>query len=313
MKKGFIVAFLLLICIAVVCLYPVTQNTTIPVSASFENTVIQVIHIENWKNWYPEIKEAYQQNPSQYRITKDTSKKTDTIFISRKKIVIHAVTPMSYQISELNGNSEKIFAFSVYPSDLPPKMNVLVVRKTPFIKSLLASKNTDSPLNGLKNYLEDPRELYGFDIRMAEIRDPTIATTVFKIPVKEVFTKIQQGNTLLNHYINQKNLVKTGHISISYIPLDGDSMQLSVGIPVNGAADSIKGVKCLSLPIKGRVLVGNYTGKFSNRQKIYQAMTKYLTDHSLAIPAQSFERYLNDSVPTSDSSEIKMELNYPVY
>jgi effector-binding domain-containing protein len=42
-------------------------------------------------------------------------------------------------------------------------------------------------------------------------------------------------------------------------------------------------------------------------------MTKYLTDHTLSIPAESFERYLNDSLPTSDSSEIKMELNYPVY
>ncbi len=313
MKKGFFVALLLIICIVVICVYPVTQNSTINVSASFENTVVQVVHIENWKNWYPEIKKAYQNNPSEYRLIKDTSKKTDTIFIPGKKIVIHTVAPMSYEIRELSGSKVNSFAFSVYPSSLPRKMNVFIAQKRPFIATLFNKKNNETTLYGLKNYLEDPKELYGFDIKMAEIRDPTIASTVFKIPKKEVFTKIRQADTLLNHYIDQKNLIKTGHISISYIPLMGDSMQVTVGIPVNGSADSIKNVKCLSLPVKGRVLVGVYTGKFSRRERIYQAMTKYLTDHTLSIPAESFERYLNDSIPTSDSSEIKIELNYPVY
>jgi len=101
--------------------------------------------------------------------------------------------------------------------------------------------------------------------------------------------------------------------SVSYIPLQGDSLQLTVGIPVDKIASPMDSISCLSLPATGRVLVGNYEGKFSDRKKIYNAMTKYLTDHHLSIPAESFERYLNDSLPTSDSSEIKMELNYPVY
>jgi effector-binding domain-containing protein len=59
--------------------------------------------------------------------------------------------------------------------------------------------------------------------------------------------------------------------------------------------------------------VANYEVKFSGRKKAYQAMTKYLTDNTLSIPAASFERYLNDSLPSSDSDLIQIELNYPVY
>ena len=117
----------------------------------------------------------------------------------------------------------------------------------------------------------------------------------------------------MEQYIKTNNLIKTGHASISYIPLSDDSFQITVGIPVNKSAAPGKEINCLSLPAKGRVLVGNYEGKFSERQKIYLAMSKYMTDHTLSAPAESFERYLNDSIPTSDSSVIRIELNYPVY
>jgi|SRR5665213_438748 len=313
MKKGLFVVLLLIICI-VVCLYPVTQNSTINISATFENTANQVIHVEDWKNWYPEIKEIYQTNPRQYRLSKDLSKKIDTVFIPGKKIIINIISPMSYQINEVSDNSENNFAFTVFPSESTHSTSIFLIQKRPFISKVLNGKKTnENPLNGLKVYLEDPKELYGFDIKMAEIRDPIIASTVFRIPKKDIFQKIRKADTLLRHYIGQKKLIKTGHISISYIPVNADSLQVTVGIPVDKLADSMDGINCLSLPVKGRVLVGNYEGKFSERRKIYSAMTKYLTDHGLSIPAESFERYLNDSVPLNDSSEIKIELDYPVY
>jgi effector-binding domain-containing protein len=315
MKKGFLVALIviLIIGLALISFYPVTQNSTINIEATFDNTVLQVMHVENWKNWFPEIKKAYQNNPLDYRIQTDSSKKVFTIYIPGKKYIIRVISPVSYEVNEIEDNLENNFAFTVFPFS-EHKINLYLVEKRPLLISLFDRNKADTnPLKGLKSYLEDPKQLYGFDIKMAEIRDPTIASTVFKIPQKDVFNKIQKADTLLRHYIAQKNLIKTGHISISYIPLNGDSLQVTVGIPVNGSADSIKDVKCLSLPVKGKVLVGSYTGQFSKREIIYQAMSKYLTDHRLSIPAESFERYLNDSIPINDSSEIKIELDYPVY
>ena len=312
MKKVLFVALLLIICI-VVCLFPVTQKHSLTISANFENTGTQVIHINNWKNWYPEIKNVYQKNPSDYHLIENPSSNTDTILIPGKKIAIYPIAPMSYSISEISKNAVKNFSFSIYPSDVPHKMNLYIVQRKPFITTIFDKDNKDNPLYALKNYLEDPKELYGYNIEISEIRDPTIASTLLNIADKDVFIKIARAVSILTHYIQQKNLIKTGHISVSYIPKGKDSLQLTVGISVNGSADSTNNVKCLSLPAKGRVLVGTYSGKFSERNKIYQAMTRYLSDHTLSIPAQSFERYLNDSLPTSDSSEINIELDYPIY
>lgn len=314
MKKGVVAVLLILLVIIAASFYPVTQNSTINIAATFDNTFLQVLHVDKWKNWYPEIKQAYKENPASYKITTDSSQKTDTISISGKKIIVHAVTPMAYDVTETGNHSERNFAFTVFPGTNAGKMKIFFERKVPLFATFF-QKNDDAenPLEGLKNYLETPLEFYGYNIKMAQIRDPTIASLVMKIDQKDIFTAMQNARQELMKYLENNHLQKTGVISVSYIPLQKDSMQLTVGIPVDKIAAADKNIQCLSLPAKGRVLVADYTGLFSGRNKIYQAMTKYLTDHTLSIPAESFERYLNDSLPTSDSSEIKMELNYPVY
>jgi len=314
MKKGIVVILIIIIIFSIVSFFPITQNSTINISATFDNTVLQIVHVEDWKNWYPEIKEAYKSNPADYSFRKDSSNKIDTIIIPGKKFIIHTLTPMSYNISEVGNHMENNFAFTVFPGGAKNKMKIFLVNRSPLIFTLLnINKAGENALNGFRNYMESPEEFYGFDIKMAEIRDPIIASLVTKIKEKDIFHQIQISFTDLMNYLNTNKLIKTGHISISYIPLQGDSLQITVGIPVDKVAAPADGISCLSLPAKGKVLVGNYEGKFSDRQKIYNAMTKYLTDHALSIPAESFERYLNDLIPTSDSSEIKIELDYPVY
>ncbi|MGN6195108.1 MAG: hypothetical protein ACTHOB_09225 [Ginsengibacter sp.] len=313
MKKGAVAVFLILLVIIVASFYPVTQNSTINIDATFDNTFLQVLHIDKWKNWYPEIKQAYTENPASYHISTDSSQKIDTISIPGKRIIVHAVTPMAYDVTE-TGDDSKSFAFTVFPGINAGKMKIFFERKVPLFTTLFQKNSgAENPLEGLKNYLETPLEFYGYNIKMAQIRDPTIASLVMKIQQKEIFSKMQMARQQLIKYLENNHLQKSGVISVSYIPLQRDSIQLTVGIPVDKIAPADKNIQCLSLPAKGRVLVADYTGLFSGRNKIYQAMTKYLTDHTLSIPAESFERYLNDSLPTSDSSEIKMELNYPVY
>jgi len=314
MKKGIVAVLLIIVVLLVTSLYPVTQNSTFNISATFDNTFNQIIHIDNWKNWYPEIKNTYKTNPSAYHISTDSSKKIDTITIPGKKIIVHAVTPMAYKVIETGKNPENNFAFTVFPGATTNKMEIFFEKKVPLISTFFhGNPKTENPLEALKNYLETPLEFYGYNIKMSEIRDTVIASCVIKTLLKDIFIKMQNTRQELMEYLKDNDLQKTGFISVSYVPLQKDSIQITIGIPVNKRAAPSKDIQCLLLPPKGRVLVANYTGFFSQRIKIYQALTKYLTDHTLSIPAESFERYLNDSLPSSDSSEIKMELDYPVY
>ena len=313
MKKG-VVVILIIIVFSIVAFFPITQNSTINISANFDNTILQIVHIENWKSWYPEIKKDYKTNPADYTIKKDSLQKIDTITIPGKKFIIHSVSPMSYNVTEISSLLKTNFAFTVFPGDTKDKMKIYLANKSPLIFTLFnINKAGENALTGFKSYMETPEEFYGFDIKMSEIRDPVIASRLIKIKEKDIFKQMANAREELMNYLTKNNLEKTGYISVSYIPLLKDSIQITVGIPVKKIAAPDNGIECLSLPEKGRVLVANYEGTFSGRYKVYQAMSKYLTDHTLSIPAESFERYLNDSLPSSDSSKIKIELNYPVY
>jgi effector-binding domain-containing protein len=314
MKKRVAGILLIVVLLIIFFSFPVSKKTSISIVASFDNTMPQITNVYNWKNWYPSIKESFKNNPAGYSITENRSQKTYTINTPDKKYIILAITPMAFQVREVTGSWEDIFAFSVFSGDTLGRMKIIIEKKSPLFLAIIGKDKTgDVAINGLKIYLEDPKEFYGFNIGMSTIRDSVIASCVSKIRNQDVFLKIQELRLNLLNYIQTNNLIKAGHISISYIPISDDSLQLTVGIPVNKPAPSDKNINCLLLPAKGNVLVGNYEGKFSDRKKIYFSMTKYLTDHTLSIPAESFERYLNDSIPLSDSSMIRIELNYPVY
>jgi effector-binding domain-containing protein len=314
MKKRVASILIAVIILSIVFALPVTQKTTINITASFDNTVPQIIKISNWKNWYPEIKRSFNNSPDRYILTKDSSDKTFTIEIPDKKYFIRVITPMSYQVREENSHWVDIYAFTFLSTDTPGRLKIDVVKRNPLLFTLFGgNKAGENAINGLKNYLEDPKLFYGFDIQMSKIRDSVIASSVFKIKKAEVFTKIKYGYQNLLRYVRDHSLLKTDHVSISYIRISEDSIQLTIGVPVNQEGPSEKEITCLALPARGNVLTGNYEGLFHDRKTIYLAMSKYLSDHALSVPAESFERYLNDSIPASDSSFVKIELNYPVY
>ncbi len=313
MLKRLIVFLLILAILAIGFFLPVTQRKTIDISATFTNTVSTLMNLDDWKKWYPEIKKYYPSDTSAYSITEDNQGKNYTISIPGKKILVRKINPSSYEVSD-PGSPEDDFAFSVFPGKKPGEMNVYLVNKTPLFFTFFKKDMTgETVINGLKSYLEDEKTFYGFEIQPAKIRDSIIASKVFRIKKKDLFTAIQLGNEVLKNYIAEKNLVKTGHTSISYIPLSGDSLRVTVGYPVNQFATPAQGVTCLLLPGKGNILVGIYRGKFSDRQSIYSAMSNYEANHSMTAPSEPFERYLNDSLPDSDSSQIFIELNYPIY
>jgi effector-binding domain-containing protein len=314
MKKGVIIILIIVVLLAIACFIPITQKTDINISATFDNTVLQVIHLENWKNWYPELRNAYANDSVNYSFAKDTAQKIYTLITTDKKYIIHSITPTSYQVSEEKGNWVDVFAFTVFPSDTLGKMKINMVKKTPLLFALFNKSNAgENAINGLKSYLEDPKAFYGFKIEMGKIRDSVLASIIFKTIKKDVLVKIHDAYLNLLGYTKKNGLAITDHTSISYIPISDDSFQITVGVPVNKFAPPLKEINCLLLPAQGNVIVGNYEGKFSERRKIYLAMIRYMADHTLTAPAESFERYLNDSIPLSDSSMIKMELNYPVY
>ncbi len=219
MKKRVAAILITVVILIILFSLPVSKKTSISIAASFDNMMPQVLNIKNWKNWYPGLKEAYKNNPSGYSFSEDHSQKIYTITTPERKYIIHAITPMAYQVREINGSWEDIFAFSVFPGDTLGRMKINIEKKSPLLFAIFGKNKTGViAINGLKSYLEDPKLFYGFNMGPGTIRDSVIASTVLKIRNKDIFLKIQDAYLNLLNYVKTNSLLKTGHVSISYNP-----------------------------------------------------------------------------------------------
>ena len=90
MRYFILTGFVILVLLS--CFIPVSQRTEIIIAANFNNTVEQIIHPDNWKNWYPGIKEGWQSDSAGFRLIKDDTAKTFTITTTRKTYVIKTIT-----------------------------------------------------------------------------------------------------------------------------------------------------------------------------------------------------------------------------
>src|ERR1017187_1049662 len=175
MKKRVVAFLIILVILIIFFFFPVLKKSSISLNASFDNTMPQITHVENWKNWYPSMKESYKNNPAGYHFTEDPTQKIFTVSIPGKKFIIHAITPMAYQVREVSGNWEDIYAFTVFPGDTLGRMKINIEKKSPMLLAIFGKNKTDEvAINGLKMYLEDPKEFYGFNIGMSTIRDSVI-------------------------------------------------------------------------------------------------------------------------------------------
>jgi effector-binding domain-containing protein len=66
------------------------------------------------------------------------------------------------------------------------------------------------------------------------------------------------------------------------------------------------------MPARGRMLVGRFKGKFIDRTQLNGALDKYIVDKNLESIVSSYEKYFSYPLPEHDSSEVDLEIYYPI-
>jgi effector-binding domain-containing protein len=166
-------------------------------------------------------------------------------------------------------------------------------------------------ITGLKAFMENARLYYGFNISEKEVTENYIAVKKETVLTKKKFPEINKAVRDLNIFIAQNNAKAVHALSCSYYPQRADSVQVLIGIPINKQLKPTNDIACMRMP-GGKMLIGDFNGKYSDRQKLYNAMEKYMQDHSLAKQIAPFERYLDNRIPASDTDSVNMQINYPV-
>jgi hypothetical protein len=112
------------------------------------------------------------------------------------------------------------------------------------------------------------------------------------------------------------------YVYTAFTPVSKDTTEVAVGLSVHSLGPEEEGIKFLELPAAGRLLVGSYTGSYSQMGELYRVMDQYMGDKRLRKVAMPMEKrpfpsgangICGNSGMPKDSQDERLELAYPIY
>ncbi|HTR32002.1 MAG TPA: hypothetical protein VMH27_22175 [Puia sp.] len=228
--------------------------------------------------------------------------------------------PAGLTVKSERAKIQSVYTIAAYPDSLPANTRVrwtTVTSGFDWIKQKLwyTDDNPASRLAALKNYFEDPRQFYGFDIRLEPVKDSLVLTK------DRMVKKTAEGAVLGQLFKEIGEFIAKAHLGINidtcrmatFYDETQDSIHIAAGVPVSiRISPSEDGIHLLEMPAKGKMLVGLYRGPYGGLSMLYGAMRKYALDKKLAVVGAVYEKYLTPAANARDSLDMTIELHFPV-
>ncbi|MGI4020982.1 MAG: hypothetical protein ACRYFA_05710 [Janthinobacterium lividum] len=314
--KKILVFIVLILAVALVCLIPFKQQKMINIKVQYFIALQQLLQPENWRKWQPEIKQAWEKDSVQVKLTKNKLKKTFTYAAPKILLLVNNEQGFAFNILKDIYGKVNSYTYIAIPKLIDNTANIIVVTRTSIVKLLyefFINNSTQTDIISLKNYLEDPRQYYGFDIRRTMVTDSNIVVEKKRILVKNKSLEIAQTEQDLKAYIQQQNLKIVQPVIADIRNIGQDSLRLMIGLPINKQTVSGGKIQFMHQPPHGHMLIGFYNGRYGGRQKLYLAMKTYIADHNLSSPEDAYEKYLDNKIPVSDTSWVRLQVNFPIF
>lgn len=303
MKKALITLVILII----IGFIPFQHQGNITLKANYFDVCQQLRLPANWLKWEPESSVSLLNRKPQSTVAA-------VGFLIHTPDYIFNVTNISANVVKVIVTANYINYEQFYTVVPGLKNNITAVvidYKINAFKWLFSQFQKRTPINDLKVFMENAQLYYGFTIKEIQTDEVYMVVKKETVLAKNRYSVISKAAKNLNSFIAQNHLKATQELSGSYYPQKNDSLQILIGMPVNKPGIPANDVIFMRMP-GGKVVVGSYKGKYSERQKIYTSMEKYIQDHYLQKQVAPFETYLNNRLPANDNDVVDMQINYPV-
>ncbi len=314
MNKKTVIYLIIIAVVILICFTPFNQKKTVNIQAPYFITLQQLLRPDNWKNWQPDTKLAWKQDSSQVKLVKRRT--SFTIQKPGFTLAVDHANGFGFDVKKtINGKTSNYY-FVAIPSNISGNSIIICTKKINLIQLMGSYFGADFSLTDipyLKNYLEDPRQYYGFDIKKTTVTDSNVVVIKKVVATTNKLAAIAQIQQDLKQFIQQHHLKIVQPLIADIRDIGTDSLRIMIGLPIDKQTLSAGKIEFMHLPPHGRMLTGLYTGKYSGRQKLYLAMKTYIADHSLSSPEDPYEKYLDNKIPASDTSLVHLQVNFPIY
>ncbi len=319
MKKRLLIAFcclgllllFVLLCYGFTC--KITGNLTI--SRPIEEVASQFTDLKNWQKWHPALA---QEEPSFIHFSKTTDQVNSSIETSTgRQFLLMAVNPGGIVFKNSFKNKTSYQSIVASPDSGGSATILCGIRYVNVWEWLLEKisrrHKISEELVALKRFEENPLAYYGFPIEIRPVTDSLVMTGQIITSPEAVGEAYHQIYKDLTEYAGDHKLFFKPYRYVSLKPADSGNIRVALGLAVNERGPEKLGIKFLSIPLHGRLLIGNITGNVSKIKNLYAAMEKYMKENGLQRVADPLEKYEHFPLTAQDSLHISVEIQIPIY
>jgi hypothetical protein len=243
----------------------------------------------------------------------------NTFSIACKQLTLHVtnVDGYSFNVDQTNAQGNLNYSYTVTPKKDQNQTQVVVAEKKSAIKYFLGLFSGDNlsetHLSDIKRFMENPDLYYGFNIRKVHVTDTNIVVLTKTVPAKSEFDEAAKLLSTLKQYAAGRQLHQVQPLIAQFLPGRNDSVRLKIGLPVDKKIRTQPPFLFMTMPPGGYFYTTIYTGKFSNKMKAYSALYQYFRDRGMQTPILPFEAFLDNKLPTADTSQVHLRLNFSTF
>ena len=313
MNKQVILSIVILIIIAFFFI-PVSQQKTVSIKASFLTIYPQLLVAGNWEKWRPDLKNTLLTDAGKVSLKTDSN--TFTISCPGLQFDVKAGGDL-FTIHENNKDKSISYSYTIVPDKSPGK-TFIVVNKSTNIVGYLAGKFAppsfaDTHIDDFKKFIETDSLYYGCNIFKTRIPGGNLVVIRKEVVSAHKFDEAAKNLKALRLYLIAKHLKQIFPVIAQFIAKGKDSTQVNVGFFVDKETTSTGDFDFERMPVTGSTLSAKFSGKFRDRQRIYDGLKQYFTVHMLQFAIIPFETYFDNKLPDSDTSKVNMQVNFGTY
>jgi effector-binding domain-containing protein len=313
MKKIIVLISAVLILLALFFI-PVTQQSTISIKSPFLTVYNELFNPENWKTWRPDLSKVNSADSNKIVIKKTVNLFTITSPVN--KIVVKSEAAM-FDVKEDNDAKSANYSYLVIPDTVPIRTLITVSKNINLLSYLFTQFNptsfSDTHINDFKHFMETDSLYYGYRIFKTKIPGDNLIVTTHLILAKDKFSEAGKMLATLRQYAKQNNLKQLQPLIAQFLIKGNDSAQVKIGLFIDKEVKSDKDIQFTRMPKGGPLYAAKYHGPFIGRQKVYNGIHQFFIDHSHQSAVLPFETYLDDKLPTNDTSKINIQVNFTTY
>jgi effector-binding domain-containing protein len=176
-------------------------------------------------------------------------------------------------------------------------------------------KNARQSLENLKNYMEDTRRFYGFEIEQTTVADTAFIFLSTTVPLSEKRVATKKLFEELIAYAEQKNGGYNGTRIFYSVPYGKDQTMLFASIGVSNMIVTPAGspIQYKRMPFGKNLIAANYQGPYRDIKKAYEALENFKADHKLSSMAIPYQKFISEGYDFADDQVVQMKVYYPIF